>query len=72
MMDAEIINKEALVQVRDNCLDKENNSGDEDKWKDLRNVQCGIKQPSDRREGCHKGQRQQLEKVLTRHYSLKN
>ena len=38
MMDAGVINKEALVQVRDNCLDKENNSGDEDKWKDLRNV----------------------------------
>ena len=38
MMDAEVINKEALVQVRDNYLDKENNSEDEDKWKDLRNV----------------------------------
>ena len=38
MVDAEIINKEVLVQVRHNCLDKENNSGDEDKWKNLRNV----------------------------------
>ena len=38
MVDVEIINKEVLIQVRHKCLDKENNSGAEDKWKDLRNV----------------------------------
>ena len=50
MVDAEIINKGVLVQERHNCLDKENNRGDEDECKDLRNTQCSMKQPSGRRE----------------------
>ena len=38
MVDAEIINKEVLVQERHNCFDKENNRGDEDECKDFRNT----------------------------------
>ena len=62
MVDAGIIKKEALIQVRDDGLDQENDDGDDDKLKDLRSVQCSIKQPSDMREACQKGYRQQLEK----------